>query len=447
MTDNIIELLRPQNIFKSKKRIGPSEDGGYVVAEYICENCSALFSYGVGNDTRFEEDFSVQYGKPSYMFDHTSEGLALRVNEDEMERYTNVLAYLKGIQCYFFPEGLGHKENCKDFIQHYNERDINGYVLLKIDVEGDEYPYFQNTDMLKLSNIVMGIILEIHWIDRFKDQVIKILNEINKYFILYHIHGNNWSDIKKVDNHEMPETFELSFINKRFIDKYEPDYQDYPIADLDIPNNKGKPDYKLTFLKNNISISNDPVIHKPLQMLIGDIVDRYTICKLKFDEGNINTSPEMHELYDTMSKYNEISPYVEKLYEINKQIWDLESNIDIQKSKLLGLKEIGKCTLKIRDLNNLRINIKNEINLKYNEGFDHHIINNPTVISLITTPENLNDESEMGIHKIIKLLCVEYTDNYKININITNVNDEYKIPNWLMEYQLKYPFLEILIDK
>jgi len=29
--EKFIELLKPQNIFLEKKRLGPSEDGGYVV--------------------------------------------------------------------------------------------------------------------------------------------------------------------------------------------------------------------------------------------------------------------------------------------------------------------------------------------------------------------------------------------------------------------------------
>ena len=71
MNNEFIKLLKPQNIFKNKKRLGPNEDGGYVLPEFIFEESTALFTYGVGYDTRFEEAYSATYNKPSYLFDHT----------------------------------------------------------------------------------------------------------------------------------------------------------------------------------------------------------------------------------------------------------------------------------------------------------------------------------------------------------------------------------------
>ena len=54
---NFLSLLKPQNVFQNKLRLGPQEDGGYVSSEFVLDNCSALFTYGVGHDTRYEEDF------------------------------------------------------------------------------------------------------------------------------------------------------------------------------------------------------------------------------------------------------------------------------------------------------------------------------------------------------------------------------------------------------
>lgn len=462
MKDSIIELLRPQNIFKSKKRLGAShEDGGYIVAEYICENCAALFSYGIGNDTRFEEDFSSQYHKPTYMFDHTPSayGLALKVNEDEIKRYTNELARLKSIQCHFFAEGLGHEENCKDFNQHYEERGTDGYVLLKMDVEGYEYTYFQETDISKLADRVMGIVMEIHWVTEKKNRenTLKILNAIEEYFVLYHIHGNSWGELKTLEGRKTPETLELSFINKKFIDKYEPDLQNYPIPGLDVSNRPGKPDYELTFLRDDDNETSDislELIYAPIvpeecmQMLVGDVVDRYTICRLKSERGGIDSFAEIKELSDAMLKYQNILPYIDELYKINGEIWDLESDIKVENEKILGLEEIGRRALKIRDLNILRVNLKNEINLKYNEGFTETATSDvPVIISLTTVPEKLADMSEIGIMRIIKTLCEQNNGNYEIHINIPNINVEYAIPNWLTVYQSKYPYLKIFRGK
>jgi hypothetical protein len=237
MDKKFIELLKPQNIFMAKKRIGPPEDGGYVVPEFILDNCSALFTYGVGNEIRFEDEFCRTYNKPAYMFDHTT-------GSTEWER--------NGM--HFYPEGLGFGINCKDFVEHYERFQIKAPVFLKIDIEGGEYEYFMNTDISNLEHRVMGMFIEVHWFDNEKTnrELINILTNIEKQFILCHIHGNNWGDLWDFEGLTIPKVLELTFINKKFVEKYEPDTQDYPIKDLDIPNRPGKEDYDLSFLNTSL---------------------------------------------------------------------------------------------------------------------------------------------------------------------------------------------------
>lgn len=455
MKNKLFELLKPQNVFSPKRRLGaPHEDGGYVMVDYVFENCVGLFSYGIGNDTRFEEDFSTKYNKPSYMFDHTegSAGLGLRVPPDEMPRYTAELERLKSIKCNFFPEGLGTAEHCKDFHQHYEEQNINGRVLLKIDVEGYEYDYFLQTDMTKLESRVMGMIIEFHWIKLPENEkhLIEILTKLDPHFILCHIHGNNWGGLWEKDGHQIPETIEVSFINRNFVEKYEPDEQDYPIKGLDVSNHPYNPDYELTFLRDNY-VPPKPVEYPidptgALQMSVGDVVDRYNICRLKQEKGNIDSSKEIHELSEAMLKYENILPCIERLYELNSKIWDLEADIRAENEAILGLEEIGKRALQIRDLNAVRNDIKKEIDLRYNEGFVKS--KEPSVIlSLTTVPERLADTSESGIIGVITSICEQNDIDYEIHFNIPEVYNitkaEYIIPEWLIEYQSKYHHLKI----
>lgn len=233
MENEFIQLLKPQNIFMTKERLGPPEDGGYVMPKYVYENCSALFTYGVGHETRFEEEFTSKYGKPVYMFDHT-------LGHEKWER-GNI---------YFIPEGLGSGENCKEFINHYKELQISDGVFLKIDIEGGEYEYFKNTNISDLESTVIGLSLEVHWIDNHgnREDLVTILTRLQEHFILCHIHGNNWGDIWRYEGLEIPKVLELSFINKKYVERYEPDTQSYPIEGLDIPNNPKFKDYNLNFL-------------------------------------------------------------------------------------------------------------------------------------------------------------------------------------------------------
>ena len=102
---------------------------------------------------------------------------------------------------------------------------------------------------------------------------------------------------------------------------------------------------------------------------IGDIADRYSICKLKSERLSLDLSEEINQLQNEILNYKDIPKYVGDLYEINCLIWDLESDIRKGNEEILGLEEIGRRALKIRDYNNIRVGIKNKINSMYNEGF------------------------------------------------------------------------------
>jgi hypothetical protein len=56
-----------------------------------------------------------------------------------------------------------------------------------------------------------------------------------------------------------------------------------------------------------------------------------------------------------------IDDVVEKLYSVNGRIWDLESDIRKGKEGELGLEEVGRRALLIRDWNHIRIGLKNII--------------------------------------------------------------------------------------
>lgn len=234
MEKNFIDLLKPKNIYQTKKRIGPPEDGGYVMSDHVMRTCSALLTYGVGHDIRYEEEFVNLYNKPAFLFDHT-------IGVEKWERNN-----MK-----FTPEGLGYKENCKEWFEHYIEMGIHGDILLKIDIEEYEYEYFEKTDINKMASYVAGMLLEVHWIDSTSNRqnLVKILDKIETHFSLIHVHGNNWGGTWEYENMVIPKVLELSFVNKNIIQNEIYDEQDYPIVGLDLPNKPDSEDYKLEFLK------------------------------------------------------------------------------------------------------------------------------------------------------------------------------------------------------
>lgn len=228
----MLKYLKPKELGLKKVRVGPTEDGGYVMPEEVLQNCSAMFVYGIGGEIRYEGDFIQKYRKPVFSYDHT-------------------ISWSPPSELNHTFEGLGFQENCDDFINHHNKKGIDGEVFLKIDTEGAEYDYFLNADIKRISEITYGLCLEIHWIDKedIRNKFIRMMDIINSEFILVHTHANNWGDEFEYDGIKIYNVYELSFLNKRHVKNILDIEQDYPIEGLDFPNNRNKPDFVFDFFK------------------------------------------------------------------------------------------------------------------------------------------------------------------------------------------------------
>lgn len=107
-----------------------------------------------------------------------------------------------------------------------------------------------------------------------------------------------------------------------------------------------------------------------MKMPISEIADRYSITLLKSQRiDNINLDEELKTYKKELDLYDNIKNYIDRLYEINGQIWDLESDIRKGKENLLGLEEVGRRAILIREKNKIRVGIKNEMVEKYEEGY------------------------------------------------------------------------------
>ena len=114
-------------------------------------------------------------------------------------------------------------------------------------------------------------------------------------------------------------------------------------------------------------------------MPLSEILDRYTITKLKSERTNEDVSDELRaykreiDNLDYSQKSNQIASFIERLYTINGQLWETEG--DIRKGVEMPLKEIGRLALKVRDLNCKRNEIKGEVVDIFAEGFKEIKIN------------------------------------------------------------------------
>lgn len=251
----MIEQLTIYTTRIPKVRIGPPSDGGYVVnLESLCRS-SAVFSYGVGNNIFFEIDYVKATGKKAFCFDHTINPIYIPFGFEK-----NITHFLEGISC-------EKQEKTDTFFAHYDkyfkkhfdqqENSFENKVLLKIDIEGNEYEVLSKMDIEKLSEIANGLIIEFHYLEspQYRAAFFDCLTRINKYFYLTHLHGNNFlgnfdffekrfaSDINEwyIEKFSIPRLLELSFLNKETASYIEVDTREYPLQEtLDAPNTSGR---------------------------------------------------------------------------------------------------------------------------------------------------------------------------------------------------------------
>jgi len=105
-------------------------------------------------------------------------------------------------------------------------------------------------------------------------------------------------------------------------------------------------------------------------MPICELCDRLTIAKLKLqrlpaEELNKTLLRKQIAYYETGIDHNDskICDLIAALLDINGQMWDAEHDIRKGLDDILGLAEIGKRAIKIRNLNCIRVAIKNKITM------------------------------------------------------------------------------------
>ncbi len=112
-----------------------------------------------------------------------------------------------------------------------------------------------------------------------------------------------------------------------------------------------------------------------MEMPLPEILDRISIVKLKIERIGEPHLKEEYEEYNKAIKEQKLrgikikDEWLKKLYEINGKIWDLESDIRKGKEGELGLVEVGKRAIEIRELNKQRISVKNRIIEETGLGF------------------------------------------------------------------------------
>ena len=240
-------------------RIGPKKDGGYVIDKRAIKKTKKIISCGLNDDWEFEREFLKINPKCKIIaYDHTvhKEFWVKRFKKDlislflfkklRLEKILDVFKYIDYLK--FFKDENKHLikkvvnyERKKNEISIKNILKNESNLILKIDIEGDEYKVLEqvNKEFFKINLLI----IEFHNIHK---NLNKIKNFIKKTeFKIIHIHGNNYAGTNKNND---PKVVEMTFINsKKFKTSKNKSNLSYPIISLDYKNLKRRPDIELKF--------------------------------------------------------------------------------------------------------------------------------------------------------------------------------------------------------
>ena len=122
-----------------------------------------------------------------------------------------------------------------------------------------------------------------------------------------------------------------------------------------------------------------------MEMPLSEIIDRFTIVRLKVER--IKDPALQKELATYAAAIQEYKhkgvvideSWITQLYDINGKIWDLEFDIRRGQEGKLGLEEVGRRAIAIRELNKQRVAIKNNIAEATGLGFKDVKMNHASV--------------------------------------------------------------------
>ena len=225
------DLLKVYESKKYKKiRLGKDHDGGYIIYDNI--PCDILFSCGILNDDSFEHEFTKKYNCKCIAFDGS------------IQKLPHPSPDIK-----FVKKFIGGK-NTDKFTNLHELISENKNIILKMDIEGGEYP-FLNSLPKKLLNKINMIAIEFHssklkW-GYFDDlEKLNCFKKLNSTHCLCHIHGNNNGGVREYNGVIVPQVFECLYIKKKFVKDAKLNTEMLP-SKLDMRNVRTKPEIDLNY--------------------------------------------------------------------------------------------------------------------------------------------------------------------------------------------------------
>jgi hypothetical protein len=266
---NTLNYLQP--LKTDLLRIGKNKYVGYIFPKNELEKIDLIISLGMGfeyENWSFEQEYLKKNKNIKVKFyDHTVSIKNYISSIFRISRRVIKLRYkfkdLTEILKHFYQYLILISNNkifhilykiCKKSNQK-NEIDVeeifskieSNQVLLKVDIEGSEYEIIDQ--IISFSDKISSLIIEFHQIDEFENNFKDKIEKLKSKFEIIHIHGNNNTGILPSN---LPQTIELTFLNKKNYKGLKNEFvYDFPIDEIDFPNNPNFKDIYFSFIKTD----------------------------------------------------------------------------------------------------------------------------------------------------------------------------------------------------
>lgn len=183
---------------------GSKHDGGYLIAKKYLKS-DILVSAGIGKNCDFEVEMS-KYCSRLILLDPTINALP-----KEVPKSIWIKKFLKS-------HSTRVSMNFSEIKRYYC--DSKNSIILKIDIEGDEYEVLQEIDFKQINQLI----IEFHNFYRivnteFFTKLIKVFDTILGEFDIISINSNNFAEVNVFGNFLIPDVLEITFIKKNLVDQ------------------------------------------------------------------------------------------------------------------------------------------------------------------------------------------------------------------------------------
>ena len=210
----VLKKLLPYQIEHDLIRLGEDNDGGYLIPNDL-KNIAKNYSAGVGKLSKFEIDLKEKFLIDSNMLDFND------IDKNILPSGSKFLKKKIGI-------GTSKEEiNINNWL-----KDETGEIILKMDIEGDEYLTLASLSEENLQKIRI-FVLEIHDLRNLRNHFFfktfeKIITKLYDTFYVCHLHINNVSKVKNIRGYKVPDMVEITLIRKDRVKNFTREFSKIP---------------------------------------------------------------------------------------------------------------------------------------------------------------------------------------------------------------------------